>query len=168
MEIKLFLTSLPLNPGVKGTPSQGYVGNHWVDSLVNKVSARSLSSIMGPDLRGELTHFFVPKVKRNFDGDRRQHHKHQEQILPPLHSPEEYPIFCSIDDKDTFEESTLSPQPIPGVLLNGTPWEVLTSLYFGLWPTLTVLYHRQDVPYVNLLTGKAKGNFKDLGSSYLH
>jgi hypothetical protein len=68
MEIKLFLTSLPLNHDVKGIPSQGYAGNHWVDSLINKVSARSISSIMGPDLRGELTHLFAPKVKRNFDG----------------------------------------------------------------------------------------------------
>jgi len=68
MEIRLFLISLPLNPDVKGIPSQGYAGDHWVDSLINKVSARSISSIMGPDLRGELTHFFAPKVKRNFDG----------------------------------------------------------------------------------------------------
>ena len=52
--------------------------------------------------------------------------------------------------------------------MNATPCEVLTSLYFGLWPTLTVLYHRQDVSYANLLTVEAKETLKNLRSGYLH
>ena len=52
--------------------------------------------------------------------------------------------------------------------MNATPCEVLTSLYFGLWPTLTVLYHRQDVSYANLLTVEAKETFKNLRIGYLY
>ena len=52
--------------------------------------------------------------------------------------------------------------------MNATPCEVLTSLYFGLWPTLTVLYHRQDVSYANLLTVKAKETFRNMRSGYVY
>ena len=68
MEIKLFSTSKPLNPSVDGTPKQVYAGGDWVNKLVNKISAGSISSIVGPDLKGELTHIFAPKIKRNVEG----------------------------------------------------------------------------------------------------
>ena len=68
MEIKLFLTSKPLNPSIDGTTKQVYAGGDWVNNLVNKISAGSISSIMGLDLKGKLTHIFAPKIKRNFEG----------------------------------------------------------------------------------------------------
>ena len=64
----MFSTSTPLNPSVDGTPTQVYSGRDWVNNLVNKISAGSISSIMGLDLKGKLTHIFAPKIKRNFEG----------------------------------------------------------------------------------------------------
>ena len=68
MEIKLLSTSKPLNPSVNGTPKQVYSGKDWVNDLVNKISTGSILSIMDPDLKVELTHIFVPKIKRDFEG----------------------------------------------------------------------------------------------------
>ena len=68
MEIKLFLTSTPLNPRTDGTPKQVYAGGDWINNLISKISAGSLSPIMGPDRKGKLTHIFASSIKRNFEG----------------------------------------------------------------------------------------------------
>jgi hypothetical protein len=64
----LLSTYKPFNPTVNGDPKQVCEGKAWVDGLVNKISAGSILSIMGPDLKGELTHIFTPNIRRSFEG----------------------------------------------------------------------------------------------------
>ena len=124
MEIKLFSTSKPLNPSVEGTPKQVYADNNWVDNLVNKVSAGSILSIMGPDLRGELTHIFAPKIKRNFEGAAVGISGNASDVKGefslryiPL---KDIGFFCTINDKNNFEESNCGPNEIePGLVHRG-------------------------------------------------
>ena len=54
------------------------------------------------------------------------------------------------------------------MLLEGTPWESLRNLYFGYRPTVVVLYHGQEVPYLNILSDEAKQTLKELGTGYHH
>ena len=135
MEIKLFSTSKPLNPSVNGTPKQVYAGEGWLNNLVIKINAGSILSIMGPDLKGKLTHIFAPKIKRNFEGaavgiaDKASDVKGE---FPLCYIPlNDIGFLCTIDEKDNFEESNCGPNKIEEVLLKDTPWEDMSNLYFG-------------------------------------
>ena len=54
------------------------------------------------------------------------------------------------------------------MLLKDTPWDGISNLYFGYWPTITVLYHGQEVPYLNIISDEAKKTLKELGTGYHH
>ena len=54
------------------------------------------------------------------------------------------------------------------MLLKDTPWEGMSNLHFGYCPTITVLYHGQEVPYLNITSDKARQTFKELGIGYHH
>ena len=145
MEIKLLLTSLPQSPEVMRAPSQLYTDNWWVNSLVSRASAWSISSIVGPYLWDKLSHSVASKIKRNFGGITVGisgnisivKGEYSLQYIPL----EKVQFFVSIENKEHFEESNRAPQPLPGVLLNGTLWEGLTNLYLLLWSTVTNIYH---------------------------
>ena len=127
MEIKLFSTSKPLNPSVDGTPKQVYTGKDWVNDLVNNISAGSISSIMGPDLKGELTHIFAPKIKRNFEGTTVGIAGNASNVKGEFSlryiALEDIGFFCTIDERDSFEESNRGPNEIEVVLPKDIPWE---------------------------------------------
>ena len=40
------------------------------------------------------------------------------------------------------------------------------KLYFGFWPTVTVLYHEQEAPYLNILLDEARQTLKEVGTGY--
>ena len=109
MEIKLFSTSKPLNPSVGGTPKQVYADVDWVNNLANKDSTGSISSIMGPDLKGELTHIFAPKIKKKFEGAAVGIAGNTSNVKGEF-SLRSIPLknigfFCTINKKDVSEES---------------------------------------------------------------
>jgi hypothetical protein len=56
-------------------------------------------------------------------------------------------FFGAIDKKDAFPKSNRSQQEIPSELLTGLPWGGKPKLDVGLWPTVTVLCHVQDILY---------------------
>ena len=172
MEIKLFSTSQPLNLSVKGTPTQVYKGSIWVNNLANRVSADSVSSIIGPDLWGKQTHILAPKFNRDFEGvavgiaGNASNAKVEDSLR---HTPlKDITFYCTIDDKENFEESNCDPRKTYLVLLHGTPWEAMSNLYLGYWPTIAVLYHGQEVLYLNILSDEARKTFKDMGTGYHH
>ena len=116
MEIKLFSTSKPLNPSVDGTQKQVYADGDRVNNLVNTISASSILSIMGPDLKGKLTHIFVSKIKRNFEGAAVGIASNTSNVKGEF-SPRYIPLnnirfFCIIDEKGSFEDSNRDPNKI--------------------------------------------------------
>ena len=168
MEIKLFLTSKPFNPSVDGAPKQVYTGKDWVNNLVNKISVGSILSIVGPDLKGKLTHIFALKIKRNFEGATVGIAGNVRNVKGEFSlryiTLEDIGFFCTIDKKDSFEESNHGLDKIEEVLLKDTPWEGMSKHHFGYWPTITVLYHGQEVPYLNIISDEAKETLKELGT----
>ena len=68
MKTKLFSTSLEKNKDATGLPVQVYGGGRWTETFINKISAGSTSSVLGPDISGNASHLFVPKIDRNFSG----------------------------------------------------------------------------------------------------
>ena len=64
---------------------------------------------MGPDLKGEQTHIFAPKIKRNFEGDMVGIAGNASNVKGEYslrYSPlKDIGIFCTIDKIDSVEES---------------------------------------------------------------
>ena len=135
MEIKLFSTSKPFNPSVDGAPKQVYAGTERVNDLVKKISTGSILFIMGPDLKGKLTHIFAPKIKRNFEGAAVGIAGNASNVKGEFSlryiALEDIGFFCTIDERDSFEESNRGPNEIEEVLLKDTPWDGLSNLHFG-------------------------------------
>ena len=52
--------------------------------------------------------------------------------------------------------------------MNVTPWQGMSNLYFGYCPTVDILYHGQEVSYLNILSDEARQILKDLGTGYHH
>jgi hypothetical protein len=168
MELKLLLTSHPLNPDKEGTPNQVNAGNCWKESLVNKVSAGSLSSIIGQELQGEVTYIFALKIRRYFYGvvavKIAVNAMYVQDEYSLCHIPlENIPLFGTINEKNAFRESHWAQQAIQDELLTGKPWEGMPNLHFGLWPMVIALHNGQDVHNGNLLSDKGKEILKDLG-----
>ena len=42
----------------------------------------------------------------------------------------------------------------------------MSTPYVGYWPTATVLYHAQDVHYLNIMLDKARQTLKELRTGY--
>ena len=123
---------------------------------------------MSPDLQGKLNHRFVPKAKRNVEGGAVRTTGNTSNATDkyslrytPLKNTQ---LCCTIFVMDHVEETNRVSNQIQGVLLNGTSWEGLTILYFGYWPTATILYHGQDAPCLSLLTDKSRQTLKKLGT----
>ena len=57
-------------------------------------------------------------------------------------------FLCTIDEKDNFVEFNCGPNKIEEVLLKYTQWEGMFNLYFSYRPTITVIHHGQEMPYI--------------------
>ena len=84
-----------------------------MESLISNISAESLLSLMGPDLQGELTHVFAPKIKRNFDDVVARIACNASNVVSeyslcytPLNNIQ---LFCTVDDRDASEDSNRVP-----------------------------------------------------------
>ena len=71
---------------------------------------------MGPDLKGKLTHIFAPKTKRKFEGAAVETAGNASNIkgeFSLLYIPlNDIRFFCTIDEKDIFQESNRGPNKI--------------------------------------------------------
>ena len=54
------------------------------------------------------------------------------------------------------------------MLPKDTPWEGMSKLHLGYWPTIAVLYHGQEAPYLNIISDEARQTLKELGAGYHH
>ena len=117
-------------------------------------------------------HLFAPEIKRHVEGVAVGIAGNASNVkgeYPLRYIPlKNIQVYCTVDDKDNLEETNRGQNQVPGVLLNGTPWESLSNLYSGYRPTVTALYHGQDMSYPNLLTAKARQTLKELGTGYHH
>ena len=109
MKTKLFSFSLEKNEDATGTPVQDYGGGRWKETSVNRICAGSVSSVLGPDLRGNASHIFAPNIDRSFSGNVRgvagnASNRAGEFSLRYL-KESDIQFFPTIGEKDTFLSS---------------------------------------------------------------